>query len=299
MKTVSQSLATLVLSLALAACSTIPLYTRSNQRFAEDAKPTRATREITVKDLPNDGVFVGIAISGGGSRAANFSAAVLFELEELGFLQTVSAISSVSGGSLTSAYYGLFGHDPERWNRERVRELFRKDFQTRWILRWFLPHNIVRYWFTDFDRSDIMKGVFDDILFEKRTFGDMPAGDMPATRPKILINATSLTTGRQFRFTDQDFKTLQSRLDTYPISHAVMASGAFPGAFNNVTLQNYSTQSHTPHYVHLFDGGPPIIWGSRRCSGSSDSNSTRRANRRARAFSLSWTRIPLNGGKGP
>jgi predicted acylesterase/phospholipase RssA len=250
MTKVRQSLATFTLSLALAGCSIIPLYTRANERLAADAKPTRASREIGVKDLPKE-VFVGIAISGGGSRAANFSAAVLFELEELGFLRTVSAISSVSGGSLTSAYYGLFGHDPIRWNRERVKALFRKDFQTRWIFRWFLPHNIVRYWFTDFDRSDIMKGVFDDLLFEKRTFGDMPA-----VGPVIIINATNLTTERQFRFTDKDFKTLESRLDTYPISHAVMASGAFPGAFNNVTLQNYSTQSGRPHYVHLFDGGP-------------------------------------------
>ena len=242
--------ALLVVSLALAGCSILPLYTRANERLVEDARPTRATREIAVKDLPK-GVFVGIAISGGGSRAANFSAAVLFELEELGLLQNVSAISSISGGSLTAAYYGLFSHDAERWNRERVRTLLRKDFQTRWISRWFLPHNMVRYWLTDFDRSDIMKGVFDDLLFEKKTFGDMP----PAG-PKILINATSLTTGRQFRFTDQDFRTLRSRLDTYPVSHAVMASGAFPGAFNNVTLQNYATQSRRPHYVHLFDGGP-------------------------------------------
>src|SRR5437867_6673897 len=206
-----------VVSLALAGCSILPLYTRANERLVEDARPTRATREIAVKDLPK-GVFVGIAIS---------------------------------GGSLTAAYYGLFSHDAERWNRERVRTLLGKDFQTRWISRWFLPHNMVRYWLTDFDRSDIMKGVFDDLLFEKKTFGDMP----PAG-PKILINATSLTTGRQFRFTDQDFRTLRSRLDTYPVSHAVMASGAFPGAFNNVTLQNYATQSRRPHYVHLFDGGP-------------------------------------------
>ena len=247
---VSQLLAAVALALALAGCSVIPLYTRANQRLTDDAKPTRATRDIAVRELPN-GVFVGVAISGGGSRAAGFSTAILFELEELGFLRTVAAISSVSGGSLTAAYYGLFGHDSERWKRERVRALFQKDFQTRWIFRWFLPHNMLRYWLTDFDRSDIMKGVFDDILFEKKTFGDMPAGG-----PKILINATSLTTGRQFRFTDQDFKTLQSRLDTYPISHAVMASGAFPGAFNNVTLQNYSTQSGRPHYIHLFDGGP-------------------------------------------
>src|SRR2546430_10021816 len=157
---VSRGLAIVELALALTGCSIIPFYTRANERFSEDTKPTRATREITVKDLPN-GVFVGIAISGGGSRAANFSAAVLFELEELGLLQTVSAISSISGGSLTAAYYGLFGHDAERWKRERVRTLLGKDFQTRWVLRWFLPHNVVRYWLTDFDRSDIMEGVFD------------------------------------------------------------------------------------------------------------------------------------------
>src|SRR5881396_2985943 len=129
--------ALLVVSLALAGCSILPLYTRANERLVEDARPTRATREIAVKDLPK-GVFVGIAISGGGSRAANFSAAVLFELEELGLLQNVSAISSISGGSLTAAYYGLFSHDAERWNRERVRTLLGKDFQTRWISRWFL-----------------------------------------------------------------------------------------------------------------------------------------------------------------
>ncbi len=238
------------LSLALTGCSLLPFYTRVNERLTEGARPTRATRDIAVADLPNE-VFVGVAISGGGSRAANFSAAVLFDLQDLGFLQTVSAISSVSGGSLTAAYYGLYGHDPERWNRRRLRELLLKDFQSRWLVRWFLPQNVLRYWFTDFDRSDIMTGVFDGILFGKKTFGDMP----PAG-PKILINTTNLTTGRQFRITDQDFRTLQSRLDTYPISYAVMASAAFPGAFNNVTLQNYSSRSRRAHYVHLFDGGP-------------------------------------------
>src|SRR5206468_5238168 len=115
-----------VVSLALAGCSILPLYTRANERLVEDARPTRATREIAVKDLPK-GVFVGIAIS---------------------------------GGSLTAAYYGLFSHDAERWNRERVRTLLGKDFQTRWISGWFLPHNIVHYWLTDLHPSARMKGVF-------------------------------------------------------------------------------------------------------------------------------------------
>src|SRR5437870_1721764 len=41
-------------------------------------------------------VFVGIAISGGGSRAANFSAAVLEELDRHGFLKHATALSSAS-----------------------------------------------------------------------------------------------------------------------------------------------------------------------------------------------------------
>lgn len=227
-------------------CSVLPWYTAGNQGPTEAWQRTRATQRIDRRELPND-VFVGIAMSGGGSRAANFSAAVLLELEELGFLQTASAISSVSGSSLVAAYYGLFGSDRSRWNRERVKDLFLTDLQSRWIARWFLPHNAVRYWFTDFDRSDIMKGVFDDALFEGRTFGDMPGHE-----PKVLINATSLPNEGKFVFTDEGFAALNSRLDTYPVSHAVMASGAFPGAFHNVTLANYKAGG----YEHLFDGGP-------------------------------------------
>ena len=165
----------------------------------------------------------------------------------MGFLQTVSALSSVSGSSLTAAYYGLFGQDPKRWNPEKVRELLRTNFEAKWIFRWFLPHNIVRYWFTDFDRSDIMKAVFDDVLFEGKTLGEMPTGG-----PKILINATRLSDGQRFVFTDEAFRAMGSRLDTYPVSHAVMASGAFPGAFHDVTLQDYKEGA----YEHLFDGGP-------------------------------------------
>ena len=48
--------------------------------------------------------FIGLALSGGGSRAANFGSAVLWELDRLGILQHVQYISTVSGGSLAGAY---------------------------------------------------------------------------------------------------------------------------------------------------------------------------------------------------
>ncbi|MDB5322985.1 MAG: uncharacterized protein JWN40_4616, partial [Phycisphaerales bacterium] len=63
--------------------------------------------EAPTAPFEGDGWFVGLAISGGGSRSANFSAAVMFELQRLGLLEKVDAISSVSGGSMTAAYYCL------------------------------------------------------------------------------------------------------------------------------------------------------------------------------------------------
>jgi predicted acylesterase/phospholipase RssA len=230
-------------------CAVVPIYTAVNEPapLGHEESYLRAA-QLSVAYV-KDGIFVGIALSGGGSRAANFAAGVLFALEELGVLpQYTTAISSVSGSSLTAAYYGLFSDQPDRWNLDRVLPLLRTDFEGKWIRRFFLPHNLLRYTFTDYDRSDLMKGIFDDVLFQDRTFRDMPS-----RLPRIYINATLLGgVGPRVTFDSDYFRTYQSRLDTFPISHAVMASSAFPAAFHNVTLRSFGTPGQ---YVHLYDGG--------------------------------------------
>ena len=234
----------------LSGCAIVQYGTHANEGpVLTSPVPTRATTKISSSDLKN-GIFIGIAMSGGGSRAANFSAAALLQLESLGILQQATALSSVSGSSLTAAYYGLFSEDKiHHWNPKQVRERLVRNFELDWFWRWFLPWNIARYWFTGFDRSDIMADVFDHNLFEDKTFGQMPR-----TTPKILINATSLTdNGASYLFTDEAFNKIGSGLDKYAVSRAVMASGAFPGAFHNVTLRDYTQPKQ---YVHLFDGGP-------------------------------------------
>jgi NTE family protein len=235
---------------SVSGCAIVQYGTHANEGPVLTApSPTRATTVISASDLKN-GTFLGIGMSGGGSRAANFSAAALLQLESLGILQQATALSSVSGSSLTAAYYGLFSDDKiHHWNAQQVRERLVKNFELEWFWRWFLPWNIGRYWFTGFDRSDIMADVFDHNLFEDKTFGQMPKAT-----PKILINATSLTeNGALFLFTDEAFTRIGSGLDKYAVSRAVMASGAFPGAFHNVTLRDYTQPKQ---YVHLFDGGP-------------------------------------------
>lgn len=218
-----------------------------NQKSDQKETITKASEKLTISDL-KDGIFIGIALSGGGSRAANFSSAVLLELKRLGILDEVTAISSVSGSSLPAAYYGLY---PERWNHvNNIRKKMARDYELRWIGRWFLLQNIILYWNTNFNRSDIMKEVLDSNLFHGKTFAAMGKG-----QPRILINSTTLSGGKTFVFSKEQFNELGSRIDTYPIANAVMASSAFPGAFHDMTLYDYSI-SDDKHYQHVLDGGP-------------------------------------------
>jgi predicted acylesterase/phospholipase RssA len=235
-------------------CGLLPFWISENDMpFRERPPRTRATALIDPQADLKNGVFLGIAMSGGGSRAANFSAAALLELEKMKILEKATVISSVSGSSLTAGYYGLFGDksqysNNEIWSREEIRKRLVTNFESEWFARWFIPWNVPRYWLTGFDRSDIMKDVFDHNLFSGKTFGDMPK-----VTPKILINSTSLTGHKNFIFTDEEFDRLGSNLSAYPVSSAVMASGAFPGAFHNVTVHDYTNRQQ---FVHLFDGGP-------------------------------------------
>lgn len=244
-----RSIIIMLVFLGISGCAThiLTIDNMHNQPSGPKEEETRASENITLNDLTND-IFIGIALSGGGSRAANFSSAVLLELDKLGILDKATAISSVSGSSLPAAYYGLY---PERWNDiDEIRKKMAKNFELRWVGRWLLPHNILLYWNTNFNRSDLMKEVLDSNLFDKKTFSDMKKG-----QPRILINSTKLSEGKTFVFSKEEFNSLGSRIDTYPIANAVMASSAFPGAFHDMTLKDYSI-SKEKHYVHVLDGGP-------------------------------------------
>ena len=58
--------------------------------------------------MTNDGKKIGLALSGGGYRAAAYHIGALRALHKLGILDNVDVISSVSGGSIIAAYYALY-----------------------------------------------------------------------------------------------------------------------------------------------------------------------------------------------
>lgn len=92
-------------------------------------------------------LFVCLAFSGGGTRAAALAYGVLEKLRntrivwkgvEKSLLDEVDCISSISGGSFTAAYYGLFG---ERIFRDSRKEFLEVNVERALIRRTANPVN--------------------------------------------------------------------------------------------------------------------------------------------------------------
>jgi len=328
-------------------CNSLNAYT--NKPYVEvptDSIPGVGRASLAITGARgNPDVLMVIAISGGGSRAAYFSAAVMLKLQKIfpdrDLLREVDVLSSVSGGSMTAAYYAVSKdariddaqlalavappppgdpvaptklhregdaglscsgrlEDAERlkltervddyhkrmieglclqagvasnrvWDEKTVDDLMTHDYVWRWIGNWFWPTNLARYWFTAFDRSDLMAQTFADNLYDVAVTGrDLTFADLNPERPFLIINSTNSTGdyrsgpngdgfpfGSVFTFTTQDFHDrIASDLATYPVSRAVMASASFPVVFPSMTLRDFREQSDDRHrYVHVFDGG--------------------------------------------
>lgn len=172
------------------------------------------------------------------------------------------------------------------WEPGSVRSLTSRNYLNRWFGNWFWPNNIARYWFTAYDRGDIMAQTLADNLYGTRILGaDLRLGELNPTRPYLLINATTAADqdapginaadeyafGSVFTFTEQDFHDrINSDINGYSLARAVMASSAFPLIFPSQTLQDHrpgALQTYcqddrhgelkctNKQYLHVFDGG--------------------------------------------
>jgi predicted acylesterase/phospholipase RssA len=221
----------------------------------------RARLTFDPGDADRPDIFVGLAISGGGSRAAVFGMAVMKELDELGILRHVSAISTTSGGGLAGAYYSLHARDMD-W--AKAQDAMAVDYLGKWLRSNAGPRQLVRVVATDEDRSDLMADVFDAEIFRGKTYSEL-GPFAPGSAPIWLANATQIGDTRRFTFSEHEFNQLRSSLSSFPLSQAVMASAAFPGVFNSVTVRNYTpafvrdgkfVYDSGIKYRHLIDGGP-------------------------------------------
>lgn len=79
-------------------------------------------------------------------------------------------IASVSGGSFTAGYSGLHG---DRIFQDFEPRFLKNHIQDRYIRRLLLPWNWVKLARPGFDRTDLAAELYDDVLFEGATFGDI------------------------------------------------------------------------------------------------------------------------------
>ena len=209
---------------------------------------------------------IGIAASGGGFRAMLFHVGAFMRLAELGLLQQAKRISSVSGGSVATAWLACV------WP-----ELLKADFANL--------NDVFVGPMLDFARSriDVMAAVtgllpgtsaakqlvksYDKHLFRGRSLQDLP------DQPQFVFCATNLQTGVLWRFCKAyagDY--IVGRIDrpNFPLAQAVAASSAFPPFlsplvlnFADGTFQDWPTAPRRPipsigdfrRTVILTDGG--------------------------------------------
>ena len=205
--------------------------------------------ENAVSQTNSDDTSLVLAFSGGGTRAAALSYGVLEELAktEVGqpgnehrLLDDVRMVSAVSGGSITAAYYTLYG---DRIFSDYESRFLKRHDQTGLLLRLLSPWNLVRVASPKYGASDLAAEYWDHLLFKGATFADLTP--RPG-RPFLIVNATDLAIGARFEFTQDQFDLLQSDLSKFPISRAVAASAAFPPYFGPVVLKNYSAEHPAP-----------------------------------------------------
>ena len=251
---------------------------RGAYKYDNDWDDGFSSIEPGVKD--HGELVVGVCISGGGSRSAYFMACVLEELSKISidgadgpsYLDEIDYISSVSGGSLASAYYCFKRFEGKAMPAEEFfpgyKEAMSSNFEMASLGRMALGYWVLDL-FTYYDRGDLIASVWDGHFFDDATFAHLAEAEKRGA-PTLIVNGTSLSNGLKFVFSTlpddrfrsayfdamarqalieygvtegyqpfqtMGFQSLNSDISKYPISKAVAASASVPNLLGPVTLR--------------------------------------------------------------
>jgi NTE family protein len=204
--------------------------------------PGGHNEERRVHSLQTDQPVILVAISGGGSRAAALGWAVLEKLKRNTYpaggqsrrlIDDVAVVSSVSGGSVVAAYFGLYGAD----RLDEFEGAFLKPDNMRTLeLRALNPFTWIRLKFSGNSRITLLQELLDRDVYGGKTFAAMNQAD----RPFVVLNSTDMASGEVFSFLPSRFDDICADFDSEPVSTGVSASGAFPILLTPVAFKNYS-----------------------------------------------------------
>ena len=209
----------------------------SREQLASD-QPVRFLPGESADLPPSPGIA--LCLSGGGYRAMIFHLGALLRLNEVGLLQKIIRVSSVSGGSITAGMLGL------KWKRLTFDSA---GISTNLNVEVIDP--IYQFASVSFDIDAVLEGVINPLrsipdevasVYRKHLFGHATLQDLPADSegPRFVINATNVQTKVLWRFSKPymgDYRLGLIRNPTTELAVAVGASSAFPPVLSPVRLR--------------------------------------------------------------
>jgi len=256
---------------------------------------------------------LGLALSGGGFRASFFHIGMLAQMARQGLLRHVEVISTVSGGSIIGALYYIHIKkllealpDSEVTDRHYVElvQNIERDFMAAVELniRMLTFANFKANWKmrrADYSRSDYISKLYNDLIYQSvldnvskpiqmRELKIYPPGQpnfypkqdnasRQAKVPILVINATTLNDGRNWRFTaqtmgerfptgsdqkpirlikaDPSYAVIAANQQCFTLGHAVGASACVPALFPPLAISGLYRDSEEDIRPQLVDGG--------------------------------------------
>jgi NTE family protein len=229
---------------------------------------------------------LGLALSGGGYRAAAYHLGTLKKLHELRILGRVNVLSTISGGSITGAAYALHAGDYLTFHEAMRHKLLTCNtigavLRTpriflplalilsilvgliyllftpwAWTVVFVLPllvFLLLRFQFRFLPISDAIEKAYDNFFFHRRTLPELKG-------PLMAIGSSNLQTGRPFTFSadrmsDSTYAYYQPpiyfKTAGFPVARAVMASSCVPFAFTPISIAR-------EFYQNPADDGRPV-----------------------------------------
>ena len=212
---------------------------------------------------------IGLAFSGGGVRAAAFHLGVLEKLFELNILSKLDVLSTVSGGSITGAFYMINKDDFSEFKDKMIYNL-QKSIELRIIFNWRILLAIINPYYS---RTNVKASVYDRLYFRKKKFSDL------IKQPQIIINATNITTGKNWKFSQKymgDWKIgYEGKVANFKLCDAVASSSAVPGFFHPIRIKvakYFDKPKFKVKRLGLCDGGVYDNQGTHSLTSNYDKN---------------------------
>ncbi|TDX11230.1 patatin-like phospholipase family protein [Flavobacterium sp. S87F.05.LMB.W.Kidney.N] len=226
---------------------------------------------------------IGLALSGGGYRAAAFHLGVFRKLNEMKILENLDVISTISGGSIIGTYYALNKGDFENFEKSFTQKLQKSCIRKILLSTRFLTTSIILLGYVSFLLFDPLNlqlpkwlvnclllvlvvllfifpfkifpltklkiKAYKSIFFGKSTISDLPS------KPLLAINATNLSTGTLFTFSrrkcsDSSYEYIKDggkpigfNCSKMPVAIAVASSTCVPVPFGPVEIDRIYFES--------------------------------------------------------